>query len=110
MRRLILASSLLAAAPAFASPIRTSGTFCDAYTCQDVVATFQPDGTGVVTAGGMSYLMQWRRSGSSFGMIIDASVFQGTLADGCVSGDSYHTLGSPGAPYAYDWYLCVDAP
>lgn len=110
MRSLLLASGMLAATPAFASPVRASGTFCDASSCETITATFQSDGTGILTDGGMSFPLRWRRNGSNFDMIVDSSVFRGTLSAGCVSGDNYFTLGSPGAPVAYDWFLCVDAP
>lgn len=110
MRHLLFAAGLLASTPAFAFPLDASGSFCDRYTCQDVIATFEANGSGWLTAGGMGYALQWRRNGRDFELLVDQSVFQGTVSGGCVSGSSYYTLGAYTAPIPYEWELCVNAP
>lgn len=110
MRQMLLVAGLLASTPAFAFPLEASGTFCDRFSCQDVIATFDANGSGRLIAGGMGYALQWRRNGRDFDLLVDQSVFQGTVSGGCVSGSSYYTLGANLAPIPYDWQLCVIAP
>lgn len=110
MRPSLLVVGVLASTPAFAFPLDASGTFCDRYTCQDVTATFEANGGGRLIAQGMGYALQWRRTGRDFELLVDQSVFQGTVSGACVSGSSYYTLGAYSSPIPYEWQLCVDAP